>query len=139
MLYKNFNVVITEAKKDSIENGICQNIAQLVGGREDYLHSTAPVKRKFAEYAHLIDDVPSSGVVSTADRWIFTQIVNHNVYCSETYAIPLRTDSSEAEVKAGIIKVDRVLVGVLRMQKDAVDNDMYTSVEGPFLPYTVIQ
>lgn len=139
MLYKNFNIVITEAKKDSVENGICQNIAQLVGGREDYLYSRAPNKRIFAEYADLINDVPSSGVVSTADRWIFTQYVNHTVYCSDTYNIPLRVDTSEAALKLAMTEVVRVLVGVLRMQKDAVDNNKYTSVEGPLPPITVAE
>jgi hypothetical protein len=133
-LYKNFNVVITEAKKDSLETGLGQNIAQIVSAREEYLYVTAPRsnKRKFAEYAPEIASVPSFGAVSTADKWIFTLYRGSQLYRTNTHPVPLEINySSEADVRKALLPVIRILVGILNAQKAAVDANEYTRQEGP--------
>jgi hypothetical protein len=127
--------VITEAKRDSITDGVTQNIAQLVGGREDYLFSTVQNKRKYLEYAGDIAQVPSSGVVSTATRWVFTRYLSypeHKVYQSKEFIIPLEDDVEISVLKAGVVKVVRILVGILNLQKECIDkNNEHTKRRRP--------
>jgi hypothetical protein len=133
VVYKKFNVVITEAKKDNINSGLGQNIAQLVSAREDYLYRTAPPnnKRKFAEFAPDIASVPSFGAVSTAEKWVFTLYRGDRLYRTNALRLPLDAESSEADVRKGLLKVVGILVGVLNAQKAAVDANEYTRQKGP--------
>jgi hypothetical protein len=133
VVYKKFNVVITEAKKDNLTGGLGQNIAQLVSAREDYLYKTtsATNKRKFAEFAPDIASVPSYGAVSTAEKWVFTLYRGDRLYRTSALRLPLDADSSEADVRKGLFKVVGILVGVLKAQKAAVDANEYTRQEGP--------
>jgi hypothetical protein len=66
---------------------VFQNIAQLVASREEYCRL---VKRTMDE----IVDLPSSGIVSTGEKWIFIRYTQENgvwkLYRSEVYQIPLR-------------------------------------------------
>ena len=133
VVYKKFNVVITEAKKDDITSGLGQNIAQLVSAREDYLFRTAPPsnKRKFAEFAPAIASVPSFGAVSTAEKWVFTLYRDDRLYRTHALRLPLDVDSSEEDVRKGLLKVVGILVGVLNAQKAAVDANEYMCQKGP--------
>lgn len=63
LLYEKFNICVVEAKRDVIEAGVNQNLAQIVASREDYC------RRKRA-----LDDIkyiPSCGIVSSGYRWVF--------------------------------------------------------------------
>jgi hypothetical protein len=130
MVYQDFNIVITEAKKENLNDGITQNIAQLIGAREDYLYETTDCgsKRKYwyLDYAGEIAQVPSSGVVSTALSWVFTRYLeypNRRVYESEPFFLPLSEDVEIAYLRSSIVRVVRVLVEMLRMQKECIDNN----------------
>ena len=63
ILYENFFLLITEAKKDNLENGIIQNIAQLVASREQFLYDNSSLKRNYMSMAGDIACIPSTGVV----------------------------------------------------------------------------
>ena len=132
-LYKTFNVVITEAKKDDLRSGLGQNIAQLVSAREDYLYRTAQPnnKRMFAEFAPDIASVPSFGAVSTAEKWVFTLYRGDRLYRSTPRLLLLEDGSSEADVRKGLLDVVGTLVGILNAQKVAIDENEYTRHEGP--------
>ena len=127
--YKDFNVVITEAKKDNVDDGLSQNIAQLVSSREDYVHRVLGVKRKIEEVSPEISSVPSFGAVSTATNWIFTLLEGSTVYCTRLFTISLSLpgpDEDGSILRRDLYKVIRQLVGLLETQKVAVDNNITT-------------
>ena len=130
--YKEFNVVITEAKKDNVDTGLGQNIAQLVSSREDYIHNVLGVKRKIEEIAPDISSVPSFGVVSTAANWIFTLLEGSTVYRTDVYAVSLLLSDPNVDgsiLRSQLSMVIRQLVGMLETQKVAVDNNDTTSTK----------
>jgi hypothetical protein len=65
----------------------------------------------------LIDDVPSCGVVSTADKWIFTRHIDSEVYRSAAFKIPLETKATKESVMEGMIEVVLILVEILSDQE----------------------
>ena len=122
--YKEFNVVITEAKKDNVDDGISQNIAQLVSSREDYVRKVLGFKRKIEEMTPAISSVPSFGTVSTARDWIFTLLEGSTVYRTRTFTISFSSPNEEGSVlRSELNMVIRQLVGLLETQKVAVDNN----------------
>ena len=131
--YKKFNAVITEAKKDSVDTGLSQNIAQLVSSREDYIHNVLGVKLKIDDAAHDISSVPSFGVVSTAEKWIFTLYEGSTVYCSSMFLVSLSlTGRNEhgADLRSSLYEVIRQLVGVLDAQMESVNKNDITRTTG---------
>ncbi len=114
LIYKDFNICVVEAKKDAIEEGISQNIAQLVASREEYCYQS---KRSIDE----IVDLPSSGIVSTGKEWIFIRYIKeHNgwkVYRSNVQYIHL--DDIQP---ANVVKVWKRIIGVIEFEKNAIDD-----------------
>ena len=119
-IYNTFSVMITEAKKNDVPAGLRQNIAQIVAGRDVYIHKILG-KRKLDDAALDVDSIPSFGVVSTADKWIFTLFEGHALYCSRTFSLVLSGESKDEGLRSDIHAVIRRLVGILQAQKDAVD------------------
>ena len=127
--YKDFNMVITEAKKDNVDTGLGQNIAQLVSSREDYNHNVLGAKRKIEEVAPDISSVPSFGVVSTAANWIFTLLEGSTVYRTDVFVVSLWLSGRNVDgsiLRSQLSMVIRQLVGMLEAQKEAVDNNNTT-------------
>lgn len=69
---KSNNICVVEAKKELMEQGVAQNIAQLVASREDYSYSN---KRKMM---NKIVDLSSIGIVTSGEGWIFTKYTKEN-------------------------------------------------------------
>jgi len=126
-VYKDYNVVITEAKKNDVTSGLGQNIAQIKAGREDYLRRVLG-KRKIEDTAFDITTVPSFGAVSTAEKWVFTLLSGHTVYCSRAFAVIF--SRSDAELQSSMYDVIRQIVGILQAQKGAVDANEFTRKRG---------
>ena len=116
--------MIMEAKKDNVDDGISQNIAQLVSSREDYVRKVLGVKRKIEEMTPAISSVPSFGTVSTARDWIFTLLEGSTVYRTRTFTISFSSPNEDGSVlRSELNMVIRQLVGLLETQKVAVDNN----------------
>ena len=132
--YKEFNVVITEAKKDNVDSGLSQNIAQLVSSREDYICKVLGVKRKIEEMSPAINSVPSFGAVSTATCWIFTLLEGSTVYRTRPFTISLSSPNEDGSfLRSELNMVIRQLVGLLETQKVALDeNDTTRTKKGRF-------
>ena len=135
LVYKDFNIVISEEKKDDITKGLGQNVAQLAAGREDYLVKKGQCitnkKRSFDEYQPSIADIDSCGIVSTAGRWIFTRYSRSGTrpvfYCSNAFEIPLGNFAIKEYVMKGMTAVVRILVEILRTLKLAVDGNAFAA------------
>ena len=129
-VYKEFNAVITEARKDNVEDGLCQNIAQLVSSREDYLFNVAGVKRKFEEVA----SAPGFGALCTGEHWIFTKYEGNTVYRTKVFSVLDvldRPKNDGADLRKSLYTVIKQVVGLLEAQKEAVDAyDISRSKEG---------
>ena len=137
VVYKHFNVVITEAKKNDVTVGLGQNIAQIKAGREDYIHKVLG-KRKAGDAAFDISSVPSFGAVSTAEKWVFTLLSGRTVYCSRTFPVSLSDTCPDAELRSSMVEVIRQLVGILQTQKEAVDANELTRKRGRLVEYEPI-
>ena len=126
-VYKDYNVVITEAKKNDVTSGLGQNIAQIKAGREDYLRRVLG-KRKIEDTAFDITTVPCFGAVSTAEKWVFTLLSGRTVYCSRAFAVIF--SCSDAELRSSMYDVIRQVVGILQAQKGAVDANEFMRKRG---------
>ena len=131
MLYKKYFIIITEAKKDNLEKGVVQNLAQLVASREEFLYTTSNLnnKRKYMDMAADIFEVPSTGVVSTGKEWLLIRYVLHPepaVYRSAPFLLPLLGGSPE-EMKRHLIILISKLLGAIDLQKRLVDT--YTNLK----------
>jgi len=130
-IYKHFDIAITEAKKDNIEAGVAQNIAQLVASREAFLfqHASEPAnknKRKYRDHVGDIADIPSTGIVTTGDKWLFLRYTTgadiNNVFCNDILHISFAEDHEV--IKKALLKVVGKLLGALKLQKELIDNNL---------------
>ena len=72
--YKTMNIILTEAKKEKLDSGVLQNICQQVASVQEIarlLTLTTSKKRKYEEILADIEMMPSYGIVSTGEDWIF--------------------------------------------------------------------
>ena len=80
LVYKFFHLVVVEAKKEIILEGIIQNIVQLVVSRDSMAYERNKRRRDELETDDLLN-IPSRGLVSTGEDWIFTKYVcEHQVW-----------------------------------------------------------
>lgn len=117
LIYKNFNICVVEAKKEAIHQGVLQNVAQLVASREDYCKR---FKRKMDD----IYDLPSSGIVTTGEGWIFVRYVKENdewkLYRSDELKIAL--DVHIPVLFSSVERVWKRIIGMIEFEKSAVDS-----------------
>jgi hypothetical protein len=132
-VYKHFDIILTEAKKEDVVGGIRQNIAQQVAGREHFARTTVlsesggatDLKRKYDDILSDIEDVPSCGIVTTGDEWIFLSYTHkaegYRLVKSVTYPLSICSIATEdlrrSQLQCLLLKIG----GVLRRQMDAVD------------------
>jgi hypothetical protein len=138
-LYRAFVICVTEAKKLEIEKGVTQNVAQMKACREAFqVHEATKMgqKRRYKEVASEADyreQLPSSGIVSTGEKWRFLRYEfsgdSWHVYSSSLFELPLSNlnDAKKAEqMKLQIREILLKIAGVLAFQKDKCDNTRVT-------------
>jgi hypothetical protein len=128
MMYKDFLVVIAEAKKDDLEKGVVQNTAQLVASREDYLFNVNCKKRGYMEFAGQIEQVPSTGIVTTGKDWLLMRYLllpTPAIVRSEVYLLPISTTESDTILRSHVLKIVGMIISALKLQKEAVDNNEF--------------
>lgn len=135
-LYKRFSVVVTEVKNEDFESGIAQNDAQMVAGRQEYkrnLQINLPEfkeksrKRKYLEID--ISSIPSFGVVSSGEQYLFQKLIEGaegtTIHKSKVFSINL-LNGTEDEMKQRMLKVVKVIVWILTIQKEKIDEHPVT-------------
>jgi hypothetical protein len=114
LIYKDFNICVVEAKKEAIHQGVLQNVAQLVASREDYCNRN---KRKIDD----IVDLPSSGIVTTGEEWIFIRYTKENgewkIYRSNILHIHL-----DDVRHSNVVAVWKRIIGMIEFEQNAIDN-----------------
>lgn len=126
MLYKNYFIIITEAKRDDLEKGVVQNLAQLIASREEFLYNASDLnnKRKYMDLAADILEVPSIGLVSTGKEWLLIRYVLHPepaAFRSAPISLPL-VDGSPKEMKRHLMILISKILGAIDIQKQYVDS-----------------
>jgi hypothetical protein len=113
MMYKDFNICVVEAKKESIENGVNQNIAQMVASREDFCRKR---KRTSDDYI----DIPSCGIVTSGDYWVFLlySFEENQWVVRRTGIYPILLNEHTPIDKAHIEDVLRKVVHLIRYEMD---------------------
>jgi hypothetical protein len=121
MMYKDFNICVVEAKKEAIENGVNQNIAQMVASREDFCQKR---KRSSDDY----NDIPSCGIVTSGVDWVFLlySFEENQWVVRRTAVYTILLDEHDDISKAHIEKVLRKVVHLIKYEMDKFD----TVVEG---------
>jgi hypothetical protein len=129
MLYKNFEIPITEAKRDNLSTGVVQNIAQMIASRETYLFENQDRKRKYMDIADQIAQVPSTGIVSTGKEWMLLRYFLHPeplLVHSAVYLIPISeicTAETDSELRRHVV----VVIGkALNLLKEVIDTNDFT-------------
>ena len=125
MLYKDFFLLITEAKKDNLNHGVIQNLGQLVASREESLYNLAEPnkKRDYMTMAGDIASVPSTGIASTGKEWVLIRYVmlpQPAVYTSSPMTLPL-LDGKLEDIKKHLLTLMSKLLGAIDLQKKAVN------------------
>mmetsp|Transcript_15553 Transcript_15553/g.14084 ORF Transcript_15553/g.14084 Transcript_15553/m.14084 type:complete len:369 (-) Transcript_15553:91-1197(-) len=125
IFYRDFHICIDEAKKLEIEYGIAQNIAQIVTSRDVFIFEESKKRSHGVAFTDSdINAIPSSGIISTGNEWIFSKYVYENeqwkLYLSKTYNLTLDEDEDE-HMKTQIKELLLVIVSILSRQKAKVD------------------
>jgi hypothetical protein len=129
MIYKKIFILITEAKKDNLNGGIVQNLAQLVASREEYLRIIADAageKRTYMTMAGQIAQLPSTGIISTGEKWILLRYLTDaggkiHVSKSLCFTLPFEGRDSDEVFKQHVNELISKVVGAIQLQKEAVD------------------
>jgi len=131
MIYKKFFILITEAKKDNLDVGIVQNLAQIVASREEYLRIIADVagkKRTYMTMAGQIAQILSTGIISTGEKWMLLRYLTHadgtaHVSRSACFTLPFEGRYTDEVFKQQVNKLISKIIGAIQLQKEAVDDD----------------
>jgi hypothetical protein len=123
IFYDLFHLLVIEAKKDKILEGVVQNFVQLVASRDDCQFNR--LKRKRDPDQDDIETFPSIGVVSTGNDWIFTMYVRENnewkLYRSKDFKVTLSLDSTSEQMQSQVSCLLKMLLSLIRSQVDLVD------------------
>ena len=116
MMYKDFNICVVEAKKEAIEYGVYQNIAQMVASREDYC-------RKRKRSSDDFKDIPSCGIVTSGSDWVFLlySFEENQWVVRRTAVHTITLDEYIGIGKAPIETVLRIVVHLIRYEMDKFD------------------
>jgi hypothetical protein len=143
LIYKNLNIVLTEAKKEDLEGGLMQNLVQQKAYRESLAYALfsgsckdavalprQERKRKVDEISKTVAQLPSFGIVTNGHSWIFSKIVcepNQNrcrIYQSSLHTLLLHIDDFENLVQLQQInKIVTRIVAICLKQKEVIDTN----------------
>ena len=127
--YKKTNIILTEAKKDEIDKGVVQNLCQQVASVQEVARSlklTTSKKRKFEEILADVEMMPTYGIVSTGDKWIFLRYWAGAALGSPRLRISEEIDYSLKNLKKFTVEANlestcnliRMIAGIVKEQVD---------------------
>jgi hypothetical protein len=124
---KDYTILVTEARKSQLDDGILQNLAQHCANQEQKANSSltagmnfAMRKRKFSESLSKCRKQKSFGVVTTSTEYLFLQVDGNTVVKSGIFPIQLSRSMIKAEEASFEIQVERVLKAMVGMIQSAV-------------------
>jgi hypothetical protein len=122
ILYHQFHICIAEAKRENMDEGLAQNIIQLVSSRDEFILSK---KRQHEDTTNIIH-IPSCGIVTCGNKWAFTRYEYHdgqwNLLKSNEHYLNLEIFSEFDSTRKEEIKVlVLIILKMLRFQVEKVD------------------
>jgi hypothetical protein len=125
MMFKKFMVCLVEAKRDDLDKGMAQNIAQIVASREVFIASKYGKKRSREEIS-VLDNIASSGLVTCGDKWIFTRYVRVNgvgkFIRSSPFQLVLEKNPNKSSMILAMSCILKKIIGMICFQKNQVEN-----------------
>ena len=124
IIFDALDIVLTEAKKGQLKDGVLQNLLQLRSGQEFLANALVTTsltgKKREQEFDSILGDivsVPSFGVVSNGKNWMFTRTVcdpddgfKSIIVRSRAYPISLdQTDLDVSEISKVISMVTQII------------------------------
>lgn len=108
LVYDILDIILTEAKKQDIKQGTIQNLLQqrasldfLCNTLVDFSLTGRKRKEKFEEMFHDLASVPTCGIVSTGEKWVFTvceRLPEGKTQVRQSKEITLNLDGSEEDL-----------------------------------------
>ena len=124
--YKLMNIVLTEAKKEKIDDGVIQNICQLVASREQRARDLRQVggkKRKYDELLSEIIKIPTFGIITTGDEWYFLRYCGTELIKSQKLKLNIEQGETHWDQRKKDIEVLlQWIVGIIETQVTTMDN-----------------
>lgn len=119
LTYRDFPMCVTVCRREAIDRSVIQNIAQLIASREAFCHRNKCVKED-------LEDVPSSGIVSTGEDWIFVRYLKQSteylLFRSKAFKLTLDEHRPLSRDQVGMV-LARV-VGMVEFQIAAIDSSV---------------
>jgi hypothetical protein len=117
IVFSSFYICVVEAKRDDLDSGVVQNIAQMKASREMFVRDTR--KRGRIDISH----IPSWGIVTSGKLWKFVKYYldeegNWVLKMSPEYAIELRLDNHD--IRNQIHNILGIVGGILQSQKEII-------------------
>jgi hypothetical protein len=130
LIYCDFPICVTEAKREAVDKAVYHNIAQLIAAREAYC-----IRNKCS--SEDIAEVPSCGIVSTGENFVFLRYICQGgewiVIRSKAFKMTLDEHRPLSRDQVGTI-LSKV-VGVIEFQVAATDSSV--TVPRRVLPATL--
>ena len=124
--FKSINIVLTEAKKEKVDVGVAQNIAQQVANREQLarkLFNVVGMKRNYDDLLSEISEVPTYGIITTGDEWLFTRYCGIDIIKSEKLTLDIKEgvdhesrEDHDSRRKRDLVVLLHWLVGIMKTQ-----------------------
>jgi hypothetical protein len=133
VMFDCLDIVLTEAKKENVEDGILQNVMQQRAAQE-YVSNILvgdkyglERKRKFEEVFQDIASVPSYGIISTGATWVLTKVTYFETTkqseLSISDPIEVSLDSNEDNLKSLLTKLIQKLTHIIVSQVNHILNN----------------
>uniref|UniRef100_A0A7S0SWT7 Uncharacterized protein n=1 Tax=Chromulina nebulosa TaxID=96789 RepID=A0A7S0SWT7_9STRA len=133
LVYDSLNIIITEANKQNINQGIIQNLLQQRASLDflsnilvDYNLTGNKRKQMFDEVFRDVSSVPTYGIVSTGDIWVLTMCKRTDD--GKTIVIPskeiiIKLDGTEQQLKDSVQLLLSKLVYIVFIQIDKINQN----------------
>jgi hypothetical protein len=112
LIYDFLDIILTEAKKQDIKEGIIQNLLQQRASLDflsnillDFNLTGRKRKEKFDEIYNDVASVPTCGIVSTGEKWVFTiceRQLDGKTRVTQSNEISIKLDGSEEELTTSL-------------------------------------
>jgi hypothetical protein len=151
LIYKNLNIVLTEVKKEDMEGGLIQNLVQQEASHESLAFAILPIefksaprntrKRKAQEISNTVARLPSYGIITNGNSWIFSNIVREPacnrcfIYKSSPQTLLLHPKDTEKQTQLDQIKhIVKRIVAICLKQKEIIDSSEVLSENNLTIP-----
>jgi hypothetical protein len=133
LIYDFLDIILTEAKKQDIKDGIIQNLLQQRASLDflsnvllDFNLTGRKRKEKFDEIFRDVSSVPTCAIVSTGEKWVFTVCERQpdgKTYVRQSNEISIKLDGSEEELTSSLEVLLSKIANLIHRQIEKLTNN----------------